>query len=104
MLRSRSIGRSQCPSCGVPVDMAEAIRQSMAAAKARGGGGGAWRDDNVARPTASGRAALGAGADAVVGASNRLNIAEAGPAHSEQALHPRSMSYSSSARLYEHLP
>ena len=43
-------------------DPAEAIRQAMAASKARGGGslfGGAWKDDNAARPTAAGRVALG---------------------------------------------
>ena len=45
----------------------------MAASKHRGGGslgGGAWRDDNAARPTAAGRASLGVNGDAVVGSIN----------------------------------
>ena len=69
----------------VAVDPAEAIRQAMAASKARGGGslgGGAWRDDSVARPTAAGRVALGKSGDAVVGAVNdRIGVA------SEEEIH-----------------
>lgn len=79
-----------------PMDLAEAIKQAMAASIARGGGslgGGAWRDENSARPTAAGRVALGANGDAVVGSINaRVGLAEEAEIH-DLLRHFRSQDY-----------